>query len=277
MSLPAAEHSPISVEAVERHEARVWRSCFEACSQIAGDPLGAVVEEIGGAFVPALQAIDSAEINRVLGLGIGTPATRELVFEIVDFYRRRGRSSFRIELSPFALPTRLPQWLEEAGLSRTSRATAKMFLLTSDFAARSGAEESEVRRLGAEHREAIGKLNALAWGSGSDDVASVAWFGATVGADGFRHYGVFDRDRLVSTGALAVIGPFAWVGFAATHPRYWGGGLRQIINQVRIADAKELGCELVHVEIEHEYSTSPKLPFEKLYDRAWYIPKAPAP
>ncbi len=254
--------------AVERHEAEVWSACFEAAASLPGDPLGVVRGGPGWPPLATLGRVDSYEINRVVGLGVVDPASPDDVGRIVDFFHHHGQTRFRIELSPQGRPTELRSWMEAAGFELGPESTTKMVRQTDDVDP-PGAE-TEVRTLGPEHRAAIGRLNALAWGAGADE-ASVQWFGATVGASGFHHYGIFDGERLVSTGALFATPPMGWVGFAATHPRYRERGFRQAVNAVRLAEARRLGCRTVHVEIDSRYSSSLRLPFQRLYDRPFYL------
>lgn len=255
--------------AIERHEAAVWAACFDAARALPGNPLGVVADRTHAVSLHTLMALDSDQINRVVGLGIDHPATEAAVGEIIDFYRHHGRHHVRVESSPVADLSDLAVRLEAAGLRRDALVTSKMVRSTGDV---DTPEPSSVQRLGLEHRDAIGAVNAAAWGDWSPDGVSATWFGATVGAPDFTHYGVFEGDTLVSTGALAVHGTIGWVGFAATHPRYRGHNHRQAINRVRLADARDLGCQWVHVEIDSRYSASSKLPFEHLYDReSWTI------
>lgn len=256
------------VATIERHEAAVWSRCFRAAAALPGDPLGVVWQAMPG--WPSLSlsaAVDSYEINRLLGLGVTKPATPEIVEATTGFYRSHGRTRFRVELAPTASPAELPRWLEQAGLRLAPNATTKMVRATGDISP--PRTDVGVRELDPTHRNAVGKLNALAWGAPSDE-RSIRWFGATVGAPGFRHYGVFQDGRLISTGALVVDEPIGWVGFAATHPRHRGRGLREEINRVRLSEAQRLGCDMVHVEIDSRYSGSAKLPFDQLYDRPFY-------
>lgn len=256
--------------AVEMHEANVWADCFDAAAALPGNPLGATVDRSVAPPLALLKAIASVEINRVVGLGLVSPATRETVAAVIGFYRLHGQSTFRIEVSPAASPPDLAQTLEMAGLRLADDTITKMWSSTERVPPPS--KEVEVRRLGREHRDAVAELNVIAWGAWAAAGPLRIWFGSTVGTRGFRHYGIFDGDRLVSVGALAVTGTLGWVGFAATHPHYRGHSFRRSINLVRLAEARELGCQIVHVEIETAYASSPKLPFEKLCERAAYSP-----
>jgi hypothetical protein len=78
--------------------------------------------------------------------------------------------------------------------------------------------------------------------------------------------GIFDGDRLVSVGVMAVEGELGWLGFGATHPRYRDRGLRATSLALRLALARDLGCRMVHAEVQGQFSSSPKLPFEPFYD-----------
>ncbi len=256
--------------AIEMHEAKVWADCFDAAAALPGNPLGATVDRSATPPLALSRSIGSVEINRVVGLGLVSPATQETVSAVMDFYRLSGQSTFRIELSPAASPPDLAQALEMAGLRLEDDTVTKMWCSTEQVP--SPSKEVEVRRLGREHRNAVAELNVIAWGAWEAADSLRLWFGSTVGTKGFRHYGIFDGDRLVSVGALAVTGSLGWVGFAATHPHYRGHSFRRSINLVRLAEARELGCQIVHVEIETAYASSPKLPFEKLCERVAYSP-----
>jgi hypothetical protein len=263
---PAAESALVA--SLELHEASVWSRCFGAAANLPGDPLGVVLQPSRGRPpLNLLAAVDSYEINRLIGSGVGEQATPELIRSTIDFYRAHGMKRFRVELAPTARPAALPTWLEQSGLQLVGDATTKMVRDTSDV--RPAQIDVHVRELDLNDRDAVGELNALAWDAATEE-HSISWFGATVGAPGFRHYGVIESGRLISTGALLVDGPLGWVGFAATHPRHRGRSLREEINQVRLAEARRLGARMVHVEIDARYSNSAKLPFDRLYDRRFY-------
>ena len=89
--------------------------------------------------------------------------------------------------------------------------------------------------------DAIAELNLVAWGAWNHP-AMHSWFAATVGRAGWQHYGVFDGDRLVSTGALPRATTDS-VGSASMRPipRHQGKQLRQAISALRLADAGRAG------------------------------------
>jgi hypothetical protein len=253
---------------LELHEASVWASCFDAAAQESGNPAGVRVDR---SFVPPLsvaQASDSTDVNRVLGLGISSPATPETISAVVDFFGAHGASAFRIELAPAASPPQLEkELLDTVGLRRLERTITKKWGSVDHLSLPS--TDVEVRLLGREHHDDVATLNIAAWGAWETAVPMKTWFGATVGTQSFRHYGVFDGERLVSVQALSVAGELGWVGFAATHPRYRGRFGRDI-NIVLLADARDLGCRIVHTEVETRYASTKKSFLERLYDRTLY-------
>jgi hypothetical protein len=231
---------------MEEHEAAVWATCVDAVSALPGNPLQAVIEHVGSLSLVALCAVDRGDINRVVGLGVGTPWRPEDLEAICTFYEVYGQRNFRIEVTPVAQPSDLGHWVTERGLACDGLGTFKMWRRTENPPAVTG--EIEVRKLGVADTDAVTAINVAAWGAWSMPVSMAAWFGATVGRDGVEHYGAFDGDRLVATGALFVGDGVGWLGFDATHPRYQGRKLRQAISTARLIDAARQGCQVVHVE-----------------------------
>jgi hypothetical protein len=244
----------------------VWRACLDAVGSLPGNPLGVVVEPVSDIPLGMVGAIDSAEINRVIGLGI----VRDEVELMVGFCRLHAGSHFGIELSPDAQPVDVRRWLTEADLHPSPGGVSKMGSDITEIPPPHG--DLNVCRLDEEHRAAVGELSVLEWGGWSDGGVLRHWFQAPVGSVDFHHYGVFGGDRLVAVGALVVHGELAWLGFDATHPRYWRHDLRSAITLTRVDVARRVGCRYVHAEIATRFASSPKRLFRRLYDRERYSP-----
>jgi hypothetical protein len=231
---------------MEEHELAVWTTSVDAASALPGNPLHAVIDRSGPLPLMALAAVDRGDINRVVALGVRTAARPEDLDAISCFYDRHDQRNYRIEVTPVSSPSGLAGWVTERGLACDSLGTFKMWR-RSEHPPRCD-PDIEVRRLGPSDADALTAINVAAWGAWSMPVSMAAWFGATVGLDGVRHYGVFDGERLVATGALFVGDGLGWLGFDATHPRYQGRKLRQAISSVRMIDALAHGCQVVHAE-----------------------------
>jgi len=229
---------------LERHEEAVWIECLHAAAGLRGNPLGATVARTP-VVMTALGTIDHPVFNRVITLGIGSPAVASQVAAVTRFYDDAGERFARIEVSPAAQPTHLTSWLAAAGFVMDEEPILRMW--------RAGDDDSplpthdEVRLLGPGDRAEVGALGVRAWGAWHTQARQ--WFGATVGHDGFRHYGVFDGSKLVAVGAMCIHEGSAWAGFDATHPRYRTRGLRMALVTARMDDAYRLGCRHFHGEV----------------------------
>lgn len=230
---------------LEEHEAAAWIDCVTAAMQLPDDPLRAVIDRSGTLVLVALCAADAWYLNRVVALGIRSAVRREDLDAIWAFYAANRQQNFRIDVTPNARPPELAEWITDRGMRRQSLGTFKIWRFTDPPLAPT--PDVEVRRLGDDHTDAIADLNLVAWGVWANP-AMHAWFGATVGRANWQHYGVFDADRLIATGALHVHDELGWFGFDATHPRHQGKKLRQAISAMRLADAAAAGCEIVHAE-----------------------------
>lgn len=140
----------------------MWRACLDAVGSLPGNPLGVVVEPASDIPLGMVGAIDSAEINRVIGLGI----VRDEVELMVGFCRLHAGSHFGIELSPDAQPVDVRRWLTEADLHPSPGGVSKMGSDITEIPPPHG--DLNVCRLDEEHRAAVGELSVLEWGGWSD-------------------------------------------------------------------------------------------------------------
>jgi hypothetical protein len=277
--VPTATDDERSIAAlVETHEADVWARCIEFAAAMPGDPLGAVIDRSGPIPLPALTAVDSGSFNRVVALGIRSPATPDCISGIIDFYRDLGQRSFRVELAPVATPPDVAVWLERAGLRPVSEGATKVWRRLAHPDWDNDLEpdldvvptECEVRRLTEADADRVAALNVRAWGAWQAPVSLSPWFAATVGQEGFTHYGVFMDDHLVCTGALSIDDKLAWIGFDATHPRHQSRQLRRSLTRRRLADAQAEGCTIIHAEGRSDRLSGRSRVLDTLYVRRFF-------
>jgi hypothetical protein len=274
---------------VETHEAEVWARCFELAATVPGNPLGAVIDRSGPFPLPALTAVDSDSFNRIVALGVAEPADADTIDRIVGFYRDLSQSNYRVELAPVTPPD-VASSLRRAGLRLVSEGTTKVWRRIGAMDGSNGStsieglhdldphcdphgseEALDIRRLSAADAEQVGALNVRAWGAWQARVSLSPWFTATVGQVGFVHYGVFVDDRLVCTGALAVDGQLAWIGFDATHPRHRSRQFRRSLTIRRLADARAAGCTIIHAEGSTERLSGRSRVLDTLYVRQFFV------
>jgi GNAT superfamily N-acetyltransferase len=263
---------------VEVHEADMWARMVAATGAVDGDPLGARVDRTGPVPLFALTVLNVPLFNRVVSLGVAEPADDAELDRVLGWFAAQGQSRFWVEVTPVARPSNLRERLAARGLADSGGRQAKTWrrptLVPIDPSI--GIEE-----LTMAHRDGFAAVNVAAW-----EVPPVLtpWFGATVGVDGFRHFGVRDEDgRVVSTGSMFVRDGVAWLGYGATYPEFRGRGYQTALLAHRVSEAARMGCEIAHSETREDASTpddpNPSLHnmlrtgFEILYDKEIWAPE----
>ncbi len=261
---------------IESHEADMWARMVEATAAQPGDPLKARVDRSGPVPLFALAALDVPLFNRVIGLGVSEPADDATLDRVLGWYRTLGQTRFWVEVTPVSPPADLSHRLTVRGLADSGRRMAKTWCEPHEIAV---AEDVTVEELGSEDGDAFAACNTAAWNV--PDVL-LPWFRATVGADGFRHFGVRADGRLVSTGTLFVTDGVAWLGFGATHPGYRGRGYQTALLAHRLNEAWRMGCALAHSETAEDTADEPnpslhnmhRIGMRTLYDKELWAPSA---
>ena len=102
-------------------EAIAFREMIAAVQEQGDAALRPEWAEIGGAVAFALRGIDHPFFNRVVGLGIPRPATRQDVAELDAFFRGLDREWAAVQLVEPTQPPELVEWVEAAGFAPSKR------------------------------------------------------------------------------------------------------------------------------------------------------------
>ena len=228
---------------LELHEAEAWALCVEATRDAANNPLLAEVDRDAATPLSTLAALNFAKFNRVIALGVDRPATDSDIERLLDFYASRSQTRFAVEVTPVSEPDDLSAMLRRRALVASGDRVAKCWRSLEEVP--SPYDDVEVKLLTVDDVAQYNVVSTAAWG-----VPRLfgTWFGATLGREGFRHYGVFDGELLVSTVAMYISGDLAWTGFGVTKPEYQGRGYQGARVAKELYDAKELGCKFIHNE-----------------------------
>lgn len=232
--------------------------------------------EIAGALCEVLRPLpELTMVNRVTGLGLARPATREDVATIVAFFAGEG-VRFGVGLHPDAQPRELPLWLEEQGLERGyawmkfQRGVEPPPVVETDL----HVEEVDPGRAGA---------FSLVVREGYEMAEEAeGWVSSAVGAPGWHCYVAFDGDEPAAAGALFVGGEVGWLGLAATRPAFRRRGGQGAIMAARIRRAAELGATTLVTETGERLAGRPsnsyrnilRFGFEEAYLRPNYVSRA---
>lgn len=236
---------------LEMAEARAYLSAYTATSEVPGDPARARAVVVGGATAISLGIIDISFFNRVIGLGVPQPASREDVASIGAFYRGRGITDVAVAVANGATPGDLPSWLAADGYVPGGR-WVKMWRDLGDLDGSS--PELPVERVGRESEDAFGDviLRAFAMPPIVRPLATAA-----MGRPGWTHYLGREGAIPVAVAAMHVADGVAWLGYGGTAPAARGHGWQTAMFRRRLADARDAGCRLAVTETGEETDAEP--------------------
>lgn len=255
---------------LEQHEAAVWADLVVSAAEFDNNPLRANVDYTGTTPLPVMAALDSPRLNRVIvSDGLFNDNDTD-INRLCAFYATHKQRNFAVELQPSIVTPNLIHRLSSKGLVDHGNRIAKLVRLTRGPIGSSALRQ--VRELNVDDREAWIMVSRRAWAA---PTLMDPWFGSSFGCSAFRHYGIVEDDQIVAVGGMHIAGDLAWLGFAATHPRYRGRGLQLALITHRVNVAIRSDCRWVHTEsflTNHEI-TSPTLHnmlrtnFHHVYDR----------
>jgi GNAT superfamily N-acetyltransferase len=199
------------------------------------------VAEAGGATVLQVpEAPESPMMNRVIGLGVQSPATEAGVDEALA--AMDAGVTFYVAVAPGARPAELREWLRARGLEPGWG----WMCFRRDV--RPPAPTATNLRLVEVHTvvdaEAFGRIVRVSY----ELPAAVERRLAQVHDAGWRCWVAFDGDEPAGAGALFAAEGVAYLGFAGTLPAHRGKGAQSALLTARIGAAAELGCDLVITE-----------------------------
>src|SRR5512144_389585 len=111
------EPSPRLVHDCEAAEVAAIASWNAAMPQSVRDALGAGSTRVGSGLLVYATA-DVLMFNRVLGLGVGSPATPRDLDRATRRFVARGARRFMVQVAPYAQPDTLTEWLVARGFYR---------------------------------------------------------------------------------------------------------------------------------------------------------------
>ncbi len=246
----------------------------EAADASLAKRLGLRLEKVGPAVASLCAACPTGIVlNRTLGLGLVTPATRDDVREIVSLYRGAGVQRYFIHLHPRAEPAELRLWLAGEGLE-PARGWVQ-FKREADTPP-DISTELELR----EATEADGPAFGAIVGDAFDIPGAAEWLARLPERRDWRIFMSFRNGQPAGTGALFLHQGVAWCDWAATAPAFRRLGSQGALLSRRIREALALGCrniftetgEAVEGDAQHSYGNITRMGFEADYLRENFAP-----
>src|SRR5690242_8927285 len=177
--------SPDEITAlVELTEGDAYEAILLASPPDVAEELGIRVARFGAARARLVESVNITLLNAVVGLGVGEPATEEMLDEIIDFYRPHG-VNFMLQVSPLARPDGLTSWLEERGFEYRDE-WVKVYRGVEP--APVTATEFEIREVLPERGEVFAETVLKGYQMPPAAQVLVPVLAAGVGRPGWRHY-----------------------------------------------------------------------------------------
>lgn len=230
---------------------------FAALPKSVTEHLGIGAMRIGSAGLSVLRSVPIPLFNRVVNLGVQTPATPAQVDAITAVYREDG-IPFMVQLSPLAMPGALPEWLEARGVRRKD----SWAIFTRDVAAPPEVPtDLRVERIGQDLAEVFGETLARGYGL---PPALRSLMSVLVGLPGMHSYLAFDGDVPVAAASMFVQRDTARLTGAGTLQEHRRRGAQGALLTRRIRDAAALGCDLLTVETAEDPPERPNPSFHNM-------------
>ena len=221
---------------VENSEIAVWTGLWEAIPENNAQALGMSLEKIGSATALVMQQMPDWFFNRVIGFGLNTHASEELLDNIIDIYTEKNLP-LGISLSPQAQPANISDWLQQRGFSIANN-WAKMIR---------GAEsppaidtDLQIMKAGKEHALLVGNLICAGFGM-PDHLLPV--FASLLNNPNNHVYLATDDDVPIGVGVLTVHNDIGHLNTATTMQAYRGRGVQGALMAHRINEGIRMGCQ----------------------------------
>ena len=200
----------------ETIERAAMEDLHDAADQADITEIGLMSLTVNSSFISVARNLpDSAiVINRALGLGLSSPASREEVRTIVSTYSENGVAQYFTQLHPDACPAGVSEWMRDEGLKpgrgwqKFSRDPVKVEDRQTNLA---------VREIGAEHGPAFGEIICDAFDLGDK---AIPWLAKLAGRKDWHIFMSFDGDKPAGVGALFVRNGYGWTDYGATSPEF---------------------------------------------------------
>jgi len=247
--MTSAQFSHSMALQLEEIEVRAWNDLYAAAPPAVVKRIGVRIHPLGSGCVAMVPKVDVLGMNRVFGIGLREPFGQMQLASLIEQYRLAGSPRFFVQVSPYAMPGDITQWLKDEGFAPYNN-WLKLYRSVEDLPpAETDLSIREISQPGA-----FGAIVAASF-DWPEEVAP--WIGSTVGRLGWRHYMAFEGEKPVATGAYFAGGEYAWLDLASTLPEARGRGAQSALLYRRAADAAAQGCRWLTVETAEETPEKP--------------------
>ena len=223
---------------LELVEAEAFADLFRAAPVELAEEHGIASVDLGaGAVCTVAAGMPSLMLNRVIGLGVGRPASSGMLDLVEEAF---GETRYLVAVAPDARPPELVTWLRGRGFEP---GYAWMKFRRGPEPAESVATDLVVSR----EDDGVGFARAVAEGYGMPAWIE-GWLSRLAGRAGWHCFVARAGREPAAGGAVFIQPPAAWLGIAGTSPRFRRRGGQAAVMAARVAAAVAAGCTLLVTE-----------------------------
>ena len=244
--------SPENISMInEFGESEAWANYYLCAPQEFIQKNRLEAKRIGSAWVTLIPEYDWSFFNRIVGLGVGELATESILDEAIEVFQGAGCQNYMAQISPFAQPVHLPEWLAARGFTK-GRNWAKV--MRGNEPAKPVPTDLRIEAIGAEYAETFADVALAAF---EMPVELRPLMTGNLGKPGWHHYLAFDGEQPVSAAASYIKAEVGWLGFGCTLESHRKRGGQGALFSRRIADGLALGCKWFVTETGEDTPESP--------------------
>jgi len=220
-------------------EAEALTEFHRAAPERLRESMGLRLARLDGALASIAARGANIVINRVIGLGMRSPATKGQLEAIRRLYTEADVPRYFIHASSAARPRPLTALLEKSGFLRDR---GWMKFRHDGARLEEPSTDLEINEIGPEYAEAFGRIAGRGFG-----LDEPAWgvLSRLVGRPGWRIFMSFDHGTPAGAGALFVKDGVGWTDWAATDSKFRRRGSQRALLVRRVNAAVEMGCTLL--------------------------------
>jgi hypothetical protein len=256
---------------VEHSELALWSGLWHAIPPSDAQAMGISLHRVDLATALVLEKVPDWLFNRVLGLGLETPATEQTIDKLITLYTGKNLP-FAISLSPDAQPRNIVDWLEQRDFKIVNQ-WVKMIRgnepppnLTTDL---------QIEEVGTDHAALVGTLVCAGFGL-ADEMLPV--FSSIISIPNNHVYLAKDGDIPVGVGCLTIHNDIGHLNTATTMQAYRKRGIQGALMAHRINEGARMGCRWFATETgllpdqpNPSYNNMVRCGFREHYKRPNYV------
>jgi hypothetical protein len=225
---------------IEAVEAAAFADLGQAATGL--QPLNLNQHVVDGALISVAEGDPHFLLNRVIGLGVKEPATRDTIVTFKRLFKAADIGRYFVHLHPASQPQELKTWLAEEGLKPHRR---WMSFAHNGILPEESGSDLEVRQVGPEHGDDFGKIVAASFDFTASAIPALA---KLTDRPKWSIFMGFADGQPAATGALFIDNGVGWCDLGATSRDFRSRGGQRVMLHARVKRAMDKGCDLIATE-----------------------------